>query len=101
MIFFGWGRKAKTHQLSPHQALVLGYSYFHLFWLFRITVPQGYSLATLTEAGWAQQPLSPEDSVRAAGDLSIHWWWRWGLLIAIGGIIATIIISLAVSSLVA
>ncbi|MFI2752967.1 hypothetical protein ACGIF2_05995 [Cellulomonas sp. P22] len=56
MIFFGWGRRSKTQQTSPNQALVLGFSYFHIFWLFRVSFGLNYSLATLTEAGWATRP---------------------------------------------
>jgi len=81
MIFFGWGRKAKSQHISPEQALVLAYTYVHIFWLFRITVPREYSLATLTPSGWAQRPLTADEATDARGELSIHWWWKWGLAI--------------------
>ncbi len=51
MIFFGWGRNSKTHELSPHHVLVLTYAYFHVFWLFRVSFGLRYALATATEQG--------------------------------------------------
>ena len=89
MIFFGWGRNNKTQQVSDEQALVLGYSYFHLFWLFRISFGLQYSLATLTDVGWATRPLSREEATArgAQAALSLHWWWRFGLLVGIAAIV--------------
>lgn len=96
MIFFGWGRKAKSQHISPEQALVLAYTYFHFFWLFRITVPGDYSIATLTPAGWANRPLTVDEAAGARGDLSIHWWWRWGLAILGVPLLAIFILALAI-----
>ncbi|MEP7762873.1 hypothetical protein [Sanguibacter sp. 25GB23B1] len=89
MIFFGWGRNNKTQQVSDVQALVLGYSYFHLFWLFRVSFGLSYSLATLTDVGWATRPLSREEATAggAQAALALHWWWRFGLLVAVAAIV--------------
>ncbi|AEI13489.1 hypothetical protein [Cellulomonas gilvus] len=95
MIFFGWGRNSKTHELSPHHVLVLTYAYFHVFWLFRITVPQGYGLATLSEYGWATRPMTPleVDNGGYKELLSVSWWWRWGLLVGLAGVVLLVIAS--------
>lgn len=95
LLFFGWSRNSKTQQLSPQHALVLQYGYFHLFWLFRITVPRGYSLATLSEYGWATRPLDAQEPavIGAAEQLQIHWWWRWGLLIAAALIVLLVVMT--------
>jgi len=90
MIIFGWGRSGKTQQVSPTQALVLGFAYFHIFWLFRVSFGLKYSLATLTEAGWAARALSPAEAMSggATTTLTLHWWWRFGLLITLATIVA-------------
>jgi hypothetical protein len=95
MIFFGWGRNAKRADLSPQHVLLLHYGYFHVFWLFRVSVPRGYSLATLGEHGWATRRLEAHEVAQGGyGDLTLHWWWRWGLLI---GLAAIVVLSLASS----
>jgi len=85
MIIFGWGRSSKTRQLGPDQAIVLNFSYFHIFWLFRVSFNLKYSIATRTEAGWALRALSPAEatSIDAASALTLHWWWRFGLVITV------------------
>lgn len=97
MIFFGWGRRSTTAELDPGRALVRAWSYFHLFWLFRISWPKGYTLATATEAGWAQQPISAEEGARLdpEGRTNLHWWWRFGLLLPV----TLLVVSLVISSL--
>jgi len=97
MFIFGWGRSSKTHQISPSQAFVLGFTYFHIFWLFRVSFSLKYSLATLTESGWATRALSPAEAMSsgATTTLTLHWWWRFGLLIAL----ATIVVISLLSSL--
>lgn len=85
MIFFGWGRRSKTAELDAGRALVRVWSHFHLFWLFRFSWPQGYLLATATEAGWAQQPISDEEgrALDPEGRADVHLWWRFGLLLPV------------------
>lgn len=103
VIFFGWGRKNVSRQVSPTQALVLSYGYFHLFWLFRVAFGFRYALATATEQGWATRPMSPEE-VTATGadqDLTVGWWWRWGLLVLLAGLVSSITVSIILSSLTA
>ncbi|WP_066582573.1 hypothetical protein [Cellulomonas timonensis] len=89
MIFFGWGRKNKTQQIDARQALILSFNYFHLFWLFRVAFGLNYSVATLTDDGWATRRLSPAEveAGGAATALTLHWWWRFGLLIGIAAIV--------------
>lgn len=96
MIFFGWGGRSMTRELDPGHVLVLAYGYFHLFWLFRISWPTGYALATATEAGWATRPLSADEaaSLDASSQLSLHWWWRWGLLVVLVGLAVMIMTSM-------
>lgn len=95
MIFFGWGRRARTAELEPGRALVRVWSHFHLFWLFRISWPKGYQLATATEAGWAQQPISDEEgrALDPEGRTTPHLWWRFGLVLPLIGIICSIVIA--------
>ncbi len=92
MIFFGWGRKNVTRQVSPEQALILSYGYFHLFWLFRISYGFRYAVATATEAGWATRPMSIEEARATGADqaVTISWWWRWGLLVGLGVLVVAI-----------
>lgn len=97
MVFFGWGRKSKTHQVGPEQALVLSFGYFHLFWLFRVTFGLRYALATLTEQGWATRELSAQDAaaLNAPSTLGVHWWWRWGLFVPLALIAFSIAMAIA------
>ena len=43
----------------------------------------------LTDAGWATRPLSREEATAggAQAALSLHWWWRFGLLVGIAAIV--------------
>ena len=83
MVFFGWGSKSKTAPLDAGRALVLRYSYVHLFWLLRFSWGLQYSLATATEAGWATRPLSDAEAMAldAPKRLNLNLWWRFGLLL--------------------
>jgi hypothetical protein len=101
VIFFGWGRKNVSRQVSPTQALVLSYGYFHLFWLFRVAFGFRYALASATEQGWATRPLSAEEVAETGADreVTVGWWWRWGLLIGLGALAAVIAVSVLTSSL--
>ena len=92
MIFFGWGRRSTSRQVSPTQALVLSYGYVHVFWLFRASFGLRYALATATEQGWATRPMSPEEVAHTGADraLTIGWWWRWGLLVGVAGVVVLV-----------
>lgn len=100
MIFFGWGRKSLSRQVSPQQALILSYGYFHLFWLFRISYGFRYAVATATEAGWATRPMSAEEAAATGADREIvlSWWWRWGLLVALGVVVVVTVSSIVLSA---
>ena len=37
MLFWGWGRKNMTRQISPQQAVLLTYRYLHLMFVFTTT----------------------------------------------------------------
>lgn len=99
MIFWGWGRQSKTAQIDGGRALVLNYTYLHLFWLLRVTWGLKYSLATATADGWAVRPLTDAEAVEldASRRVSVHWWWRWGLVIGL----ASIAVSITLGSLLA
>lgn len=101
MIFFGWGRKNVSRQVSPTQALVLSYGYVHLFWLFQVAFGYRYALATATEHGWATRPMSPEEVAASGADreVTVGWWWRWGLLVLLGGLALSITTSVVMVSL--
>jgi len=92
VIFFGWGRRNTSRQVSPTQALVLSYGYVHVFWLFRVSFGLRYALATATEQGWATRPMSPEEVAHTGADreLTLGWWWRWGLLVGVGALVVLI-----------
>ncbi|QCB92239.1 hypothetical protein [Cellulomonas shaoxiangyii] len=94
MIFFGWGKRSTTAQLDAGRALVRVWGYFHLFWLFRLSWPKGYLLATATEAGWAQQPVSDAEgaSLDPEGRTNLNPWWRFGLLLPVVGVVVTIVL---------
>ena len=94
MLFFGWGRNNKTHEIGPGQTLVVSYGYFHLFFLFRVVFDKKYSLATLTEHGWAARPL-PTDAVlpEHADAVAVHWWWRFGLVIALAAVVVLVVMT--------
>ena len=83
MVFFGWGSKSKSAPLDTGHALVLRYSYFHLFWVLRLSWGLRYSLATATEAGWATRQLSDDEAMQldAPNRLTLNLWWRYGLLL--------------------
>ena len=93
MVFFGWGSRSKTAPLDAGRALVLRYSYFHLFWILRVSWGLRYSLATATEASWATRHLSDEEAMQldAPNRLTLSFWWRFGLLlwaaVALGAIV--------------
>ena len=95
MIFFGWGKRSKVHEIEPGRALVRTFGYVHLFWLFRVSWPAGASLATATDAGWAQAPVTAADAAALdpEGRATIHWWWRWGLLVAVGILVLLVVVS--------
>ncbi|MBO1752842.1 hypothetical protein J4G33_13595 [Actinotalea sp. BY-33] len=92
MIFFGWGRKSKSAQVSAEQALALTYSYVHIFWLFQLAFKQRYSVATWTEAGWATRELSDQEAMAggAPSTVTLHWWWRFGLVLAIAFLVVAL-----------
>lgn len=95
MIFFGWGRRSTTTELDPGRVLVRVWAHFHLFWLFRISWPRGYQLATATPAGWAQQAISDEEgrSLDPTGATDLHLWWRFGLLLPVVMIVISIVVA--------
>jgi hypothetical protein len=103
VIFFGWGRKNVSRQVSPSQALVLNYGYFHFFWLFQVAFGYRYALATATDQGWATRPLSAEEVAASGADreVTVAWWWRWGLFVGLGALALTIVVSVVISSLTA
>ena len=70
MIFFGWGRNAKQLALSPQQMLLLRYTYLHVFWAFRISWPQGYSVASLTRRA-GPRSRSPTSRPSSTGSPSV------------------------------
>lgn len=98
MIFWGWGRRSITKQLDASNAVIRTYRYAHIFFLFTLTWGGAYSLATLTEAGWAQRPIAKEDAKQLLGgqDLQPNLWKRFSLPLA-----AVVVLVIAVSASVA
>ena len=86
--------RARLLRSTRGDALVLRYSYFHLFWLLRVSWGLKYSLATATEAGWATRPLSDEEAMQldAPNKLTLNLWWRWGLVLWAAVAVVAIII---------
>lgn len=69
----------------------MSWSSFHLFFLFALGWGKRYSLATLTEQGWAQRDISEADAKQLLGfDLDIPLWNRFGLLITAAGAVVLI-----------
>jgi hypothetical protein len=62
MLFWGWGGGSVHRQLSPNQAVVLAYRYFHLMFFLTTTFGYRYQLATLSEHGWAHRPIMAEEA---------------------------------------
>lgn len=91
MLFFGWGRKSTQRQLSHSQVISMSWSSFHLFFLFALGWGKRYTLATLTEQGWAQREITETDAQQLLGfDLDIPLWNRFGLLITAAFLIVVI-----------
>jgi hypothetical protein len=98
MIFWGWGRRSITKQLDQSNAVIRTYRYAHIFFFFTLTWGGAYSLATLTEAGWAQRPISKEDAKQLLGgkDLQPNLWKRFSLVLG-AAVVAVIAISASVA----
>ncbi|MFC7403474.1 hypothetical protein [Georgenia alba] len=92
MIFFGWGGKSLSKQVSPQHVVVRTYRYFHLMFLFRVAFKYSYQLATAGPQGWMHRPMSDEEALQALGGehLSPNWWQRFSIWILPVGIAVAI-----------
>ena len=99
MLFWGYGGSTANRQISPTQAVVLAYRYFHLMFIFTVTFRYSYLLATLTEQGWAHRKITQEEALGLLGGQSLtpSWWKRYSLWVLLGAIVALVVL-LAVSS---
>ena len=81
MLFWGWGGKSINRQVSPGQAVVLSYRYFHLMFVFTAAFRYRYLLATATEQGWATRPVTePEALAMLDGqELRPSMWQRYSI----------------------
>ena len=95
MIFWGWGRKSISRQLDANTAVTRIYHYLHLFFIFSVAWGGQYVLATATEAGWAQRPISKEEAQQLLGgeDLQPPLWRRFGLPVAVAVVLLIAVFS--------
>jgi len=103
MIFFSWGRRHRQARLPDGRYLVLIYQTFAIFWVFAVSWGARYEIRTPYPNGqWAVQPLTAQQAAESGVDkaLPIGFWWRWGLLIAIGAGLAIALMSTLVSVLI-
>lgn len=85
MVFWGWGRKSINTKVSPEQAVVLAYRYFHLMFVFSVAFGYSYAVASWTPQGWATRPVTEQEARHLLGgeQLRPHPWWRFSLPAAI------------------
>lgn len=100
-MFFGWGRKNLTKQLSQNKAIILNYGYFHIFFVFTVTFGYKYIEATLSDKGWHHQPISEEEASALLNgqELKPHWWWRYSLAGVAAFVPVMILVSVLLASL--
>jgi len=97
VIIFGFGRRSREHVIDDAQRILLSYRYVHILWLFSIAFGSRYSLATLTDAGWATKSISEDEAAALAGGRAPQpaFWAQWSLTIALG-VVAMIVLIAAI-----
>ena len=83
MIFFGWGKSNKQWTLSDGKIVLVGWSYFHIFWVFRISWGKNWYL--LTDNRSQDETITIEKAIELTGDqkINIPFIDRFGWLIMI------------------
>ena len=94
MLFWGWGGKSITRQLSPERAVLLTYRYLHLMFLFTTTWGYKYALATATEQGWATRGISDAEALQLLGGVELRpsAWKRFSIFLLLGVVLLAVVI---------
>jgi hypothetical protein len=94
MLFWGWGRKNITRQISPQQAVLLTYRYLHLMFVFTTTWGYTYAVATATEQGWATRAASDAEALQLLGgdELRPSVWKRFSIFVLLGAVLVAVVI---------
>lgn len=77
--------------MGADRALLLNYGYLHVMWLFQVTFRYRYLIGSLSDdGGWDFRELTAEEAAAegVVGLITIHWWWRYGLYLMFGSLIA-------------
>ena len=94
MLFWGWGRKNMTRQISPQQAVLLTYRYLHLMFVFTTTWGYSYAVATATDQGWATRVISDAEALQMLGgeELRPNPWKRFSIFLLLGAVLPVVVI---------
>lgn len=87
MLFFGWGNSNKQWLLSDGKMILVTWSYFHIFWLFRFSWEQKWHL--LSDLRSEDQYISRATAIALTGNekINIPFIDRYGWAVVIGLII--------------
>ena len=94
MLFWGWGGKNITRQVSHQQAVLLTYRYLHLMFIFTTTWGYKYAVATATEQGWATRAVTDAEALQLLGGVELRpsLWKRFSIFLLLGGILLIVAI---------
>ena len=94
MLFWGWGGKNITRQISHQQAVLLTYRYLHLMFLFTTTWGYKYAVATQTEQGWATRAVSDAEALQLLGgeELRPSLWKRFSIFVLLGAVLLFVVV---------
>ncbi len=95
MLFWGWGGKNITRQVSPGQAVLLTYRYLHLMFLFTTTWGYKYAVATATDQGWATRAVSDAEALQLLGgeELRPSLWKRFSIFLLLGVVLLVVVVA--------
>ena len=95
MLFWGWGGKNITRQISHQQAVLLTYRYLHLMFLFTTTWGYRYAVATATEQGWATRNVTDEEALQLLGGVELRPspWKRFSIFLLLGIVFLAVVIA--------
>ncbi|MEP6651452.1 MAG: hypothetical protein ABJA74_16295 [Lapillicoccus sp.] len=95
MLFWGWGGKSMTRQITPEQAVLLTYRYLHLMFVFTTTWGYKYALATATDQGWATRPIPDAEALQLLGgqELRPSAWKRFSVFLLLGIVLLVVVVA--------
>jgi hypothetical protein len=95
MLFWGWGAKNITRQVSHQQVVLLTYRYLHLMFLFTTSWGYRYSVATATDQGWATRGVTDEEALQLLGGVELRpsLWKRFSIFLLLGIVFLAVVIA--------